>query len=207
MKELQRRLAKRETSVKVDFHHIKHRVRCYAHIINICCSHIISSATSVSKRYLSELEVPIDSNRMFCDDDEDSDDDVDSVDGDRNPGDNVAELELDTTFDTATANPELQRWFTGIKRDPIKRARRMVRFLRASDQRRDGLRDFIKTGNEKQLFSQKTDDGKRSVVQVKDLQLLRDVKTRWDSVYLMLERLFLLRPVSLSRRWSSVETN
>ena len=33
-------------------------------------------------------------------------------------------------------------------------------------------------------------------VQVQHLQLLRDVKTRWDSVYYMIRRLRLLRPVS-----------
>ena len=198
MQALQSRLAKRETSVKVDFHHTKHRVRCYAHIINICCSHIISSATSVSERYLSELEVPIDSNRVFCDDsDDDSDNDTDSVNGDVDPDDDVTELELDSAFDPA--DPQLQKWFAGIKRDPLKRARRMIRFLRASDQRRDGLRDFIRNGNKQKWFSQKTDDGKRTVVEVKEVQLLRDVKTRWDSIYLMLERLRELRPVSLFR--------
>lgn len=198
MRELQSLLAKRETSVKVEFDHLKHRVRCYAHIINICCSHVIASTTSVSERFLSELNVPIDSDRVFCDDPEgDSDDDIDSVDGDVDFGDDVSELELDSAFDAT--NSELQKWFSGIKRDPVKRARRMVRFLRASDQRRQGLQDFIKTGNEQGWFSQRTDDGKKTVVKIPNLQLLRDVKTRWDSVYLMLERLRKLRPVSLSR--------
>jgi hypothetical protein len=206
MRSLQSELAKRETSVRVDFDHKKHRIRCYAHIINICCSHIISSTTSVPERYLSDLEVPYDSNRVFCDDsDDESDDVIDSDLGDFEPGDDAAELKLDSAFDVA--DPDLKKWFAGIKRDPLRRARRMVRFLRASDQRKEGLRDMIKTGNEKEWFFQKSNEGKNVVVKVKDLQLLRDVKTRWDSVYLMLKRLRELRPVSLSWGLDGVETN
>ena len=193
MQELQTLLAKRETSVMVDFDHLKHRVRCYAHIINICCSHIISSVTSVPEQYLSELDIPIDSNPVFCEGDDSDDDDDD--DGDVDRVENVAELELDNAFDAD--DPDLQRWFTGIRRDPVKRARRMIRFLRASDLRRQGLHDFIKTGNEQGWFFQKVEDGSTVPVTIKNVQLLRDVKTRWDSVYSMLERLLHLRPVSL----------
>jgi hypothetical protein len=89
-------------------------------------------------------------------------------------------------------------WFAGIKRDPLKRARRIIRLLRSSDQRREGFRKFIRDGNERQWFFEKTESGKRRPVQVPLLQLLRDVKTRWDSVYMMLQRLRLLRLVSLS---------
>lgn len=38
------------------------------------------------------------------------------------------------------------------------------------------------------------------MVQVHELQPLRDVKTRWDSVYMMLERLRALQPVSLTQQ-------
>jgi hypothetical protein len=48
----------------------------------------------------------------------------------------------------------------------------------------------------------KENDGKRVVVQVPELQPLRDVKTRWDSVYMMLQRLRQLRPVSRLADWT-----
>ncbi|KAI0246685.1 hypothetical protein BJV78DRAFT_1134685 [Lactifluus subvellereus] len=40
----------------------------------------------------------------------------------------------------------------------------------------------------------KNNDGKHITVQVPELQPLRDVKMRWDSVYMMLQRLQQLRP-------------
>src|SRR5712671_952208 len=62
MQELENLLTEHEM---YDFHHLNHRIRCYAHIINICSSHIISSMTSVSKSYLSDLKVPVNSDRIF----------------------------------------------------------------------------------------------------------------------------------------------
>src|SRR5713226_5838754 len=91
MQELQSLLAKREMAVRLDFNHLKHHVRCYAHIINICSSHIISSMTFVSERYLSDLKVPADTDRMFCAED---DDDLDDSDINSDADEDIAELRL-----------------------------------------------------------------------------------------------------------------
>lgn len=199
MKELQRLLAKRETAVTVNFDHLKHRVRCYAHIINICSSHIISSITSVSEQYLSKLKVPTDSNCVFRDDSEDELD-QDGIDFE---DDIVDELKLGDWYDDDN-NPDLKEWFAGFKRDPLKRARRLIGFLRSSDQRREQFSNFIRTGNERAWFTRKDSQGKRVPTQIVDRQLLRDVKTRWDSVYSMLERLRDLRPVRSPQQLDSV---
>jgi hypothetical protein len=182
MQELESMLADREMSNVVDFDHLKHRVRCYAHIINICSSHIISSMTSVSN-------------------DENCDDSEDESDGDDSDTSNyvIDELELDSRYNSG-GDSELKEWFTGIKRDPLKRARKLIGVLRASDQRREGFRKFIQDGNERGWFFSKNEDGERCPVQLPELQLLRDVKTRWDSVYMMVQRLRILRPVGLSQR-------
>jgi hypothetical protein len=140
MQELESRLAERETAIGFDFDHLKHRVRCYAHIINICSSHIISSVTSVPERYLSDLRVPVDTVRMFRADDDDDDDDDDG-------GEDIAELQLDGCYD-ARGDSDLEEWFAGIKRDPLKRAHRVIRLLRSSDQRKERFREFIRAGNE-----------------------------------------------------------
>lgn len=76
--------------------------------------------------------------------------------------------------------------------DPIKQARTIVRALRASDGRRKGFLQTIRSGNDMGWFKVN-----EKVLKLPELQLLRDVKTRWDSVYHMLRRLRELRPVSL----------
>jgi hypothetical protein len=189
MQELESRLASRETAFAVGFDSLNHRVRCYAHIINLCSSHVVASVTSTSKAYLSELDVPIDSSSPYDDDNHDDDESLDEV--------------IDSNYDHHYNNqddPKLARWFAGIKRDPVKRARKVIRILRSSDQRREGFRAFIQDGNQRGWFMAKDDDGRCAPVQVPELQPLRDVKTRWDSVYMMLERLRQLRPVCSSCR-------
>lgn len=191
MRELQSLLARREATVGFDC--LNHRVRCYAHIINVCSSHIVASVTSPSKSHLSKLGVPIDPNYAGSDDSEnESDSDVD-------PNRDIDELQLADCYDGG-GNANLTAWFSGVKRDPLKRARRIIRLLRSSDQRREGFRAFVETGNKQKWFTSKDSDGKRVTTEVPELQPLRDVKTRWDSVYTMLHRLRQLRPVRSFRR-------
>ena len=191
MRELESLLAERETAVAVGFDHLNHRVRCYAHIINICSSHIIASMTSTPKSYIPDLKVPAGSIAGIGDD---LDDSSDGDDDDQNR--DIEELELDDCYDDR--GPGFESWLAGIKRDPLRRARRIVRLLRSSDQRREGFRSFIQDGNEHGWFYAKDDNGRRATVRVPELQPLRDVKTRWDSVYMMLQRLRELRPVRSS---------
>ena len=152
-------------------------------------SHIVASVTSTSKSYLFDLKIPINSNYVASGGQ--SDDDYD-------PGHDTDCLELAGYFD-ARGNVELERWFAGIKRDPLRCAQKLIQFLRSSDQRREGLRKFIEDGNRHEWFTGKDDNGKRIPLHIPQLELLRDVKTRWDSVYMMLECLRQLRPVSFSQ--------
>lgn len=75
--------------------------------------------------------------------------------------------------------------------DPIAHARKVVRVIRGSGMRRDAFEEVILNGNDKGWF--KNTDG--LAVKIPFLQLLRDVLTRWDSVYHMLNRLRELRHV------------
>ncbi|KAI9433687.1 hypothetical protein BJY52DRAFT_1198561 [Lactarius psammicola] len=116
MQELQFQLSKRETAIVVNFDHLNHRVRCYAHIINICSSHVVASMTPTSKSYLSQLKVPTDSNYVTCDNfDNELDDSNINLDHD------LHQLEPADFYDDR-GDPKLRRWFSGIKRDPIRRA-------------------------------------------------------------------------------------
>jgi hypothetical protein len=85
-----------------------------------------------------------------------------------------------------------QSYADAVARDPIALGRAVVRAIRASGTRREAFDDVITTGNAKNWF--KNGDGE--TIQVKPLQLLRDVCTRWDSVYYMINRLREMRPVS-----------
>lgn len=152
---------------KIKFDHKDNRIGCYPHIINICVTHIISSLTRVDAGNLDDAS----------DDDSGEEDERESV-PDIEDFIDVAEYDLDD-------------WFENVKQNPVKRARKVVRTVRASGQRREGLSKMIKTGNEVGLF--KDEDG--ISMQIKDLELIRDVKHRWDSLYSMLSRLELLQQV------------
>jgi hypothetical protein len=77
-------------------------------------------------------------------------------------------------------------------RDVVALCRNTVRAIRASGQRILQFKDTIKLGNEKGWFKVGG-----NTVQVREVQLLRDVRTRWDSVYSMIQRFLELRPVGL----------
>ena len=76
--------------------------------------------------------------------------------------------------------------------DPISVAWETVRFIRESGTRRERFNHTIKEGNKNGWFKKA---GSSETINLKQLQLLRDVRTRWDSVYLMLNRLREMRPV------------
>src|SRR5258707_4739340 len=80
---------------------------------------------------------------------------------------------------------EAQALYTGLKCDPIKRAHRIVRIVRSSDQRKQVFKNVISTGNNSGWFRSHNNE----VIKLPNLELLRDVKTRWDSVYRMIEGL------------------
>ena len=187
MRELESLLAERETTIAVNFDNLNHHVWCYTHIINICSSHIISSVTSVSKWYLSKLKVPIDSNSTIRDESDDEPDESNDEpdDGDIDTDHDIDELDLDNFYDDC-GNSNFKKWIAGIKCNPLRCAHRIICLLWSSNQHREGFYRFIQDRNEQNLFSEKTDTGKWHMVQVPELQLLRDVKTHWDSIYLML---------------------
>lgn len=69
---------------------------------------------------------------------------------------------------------------------PVKQGKHLVRVIRASGQRRETFQNTILIGNQGNLFP----GGNLLVV-----ELLCDEPTRWDSMYVMLNRLRTLRPV------------
>jgi hypothetical protein len=192
MHELEALLKHHDSDFKFD--HYKNRVQCFPHIINICISHIITSSTRVFKEYLKSLKSEGDDGLSYSD--------VENGDDDDNSHNNIAlprkirqdipKLKL-KNFELDELSAEDQAWFSGMNHDPIKRARTVVCILHSSDQRKRDFKEVIKNGNKSGWFR-----GVDSfVTMVPDLEPLCDVKTQWDSTYTMIERLVVLRPVSI----------
>jgi hypothetical protein len=162
----------------IEFDHLNNRIRCYPHIINICSSHIIASSTRISKRFLETLKSEFAGDLVYSNiegdkDDKDGKDDADDDDDDsRLFARKIPELTLDEEqFDIL--EDKVRAWYIGLKRDPIKRARRIVRIVRSSDQRKQAFKKVINTGNHSGWFRSHDNE----VIELPDLELLRDVKT------------------------------
>jgi len=85
-----------------------------------------------------------------------------------------------------------QSFADACAQDPVARLRKIVMVIRSSGQRRDALMRWIETGNQNGMFVLNN----RSV-QIQPRQLLRDVRTRWDSTYQMIKRSIEMRLVNL----------
>jgi hypothetical protein len=77
--------------------------------------------------------------------------------------------------------------------NPIGLGRTVVRSIQASGLRCDSFNEVFKNGNAKHWFKSGTPP---KVTKIQPLQLLRQVCTRWDSVYYMVNRLHEMCPVS-----------
>jgi hypothetical protein len=74
---------------------------------------------------------------------------------------------------------------TVLRGDPIDKARKTVTALRVSKQRREDLQMVIMEGNRDHVFDQP----------IRNVQLLRDVDTRWSALRNMIARFVELYPV------------
>jgi len=86
-----------------------------------------------------------------------------------------------------------QTFEEAVKRDPVALGRNIMRVLRNSGQRCDLFDDIVGNGNEKGWFQA---GNPPRPIQLPLVQLLRDVATRWDTIYYMVRRLCEMRPVS-----------
>jgi hypothetical protein len=195
MEELRSELDKCRIASIVGFDLENNHIQCYAHTINICSSHIIASFSATPKSSLSRLKVPFNDDFPIHND-SDSDNEPDSWNEDKIT-DQDFEVELPVHYG-CLGTPRFKTWAKGMKRDPLRCARRVIRLLHSSDNHRTKFQAFIKNGNICHMFNRKDADGNLIPTTVEQLELLRDVKMRWDSVYLMLLHLRELRPISCS---------
>jgi hypothetical protein len=101
--------------------------------------------------------------------------------------------------------PDRQTFEEAIKRDPMALGRDIVCVLQNSGQRRDLFDNIIQDGNEKGWF----EVGDPPVpVQLRPVQLLHDMITRWDTMYYMVRCLREMHPVSqLDFSLNLIDTN
>ena len=192
MKELKKLLAERE----IPSHSEDNRIMCFPHVVNIATQHILQG--------LSDPELMGDD----IDDNDDADQGGGGEDGNDNEADNdkegSAEEEEDDDDEDEEGNDDdedkgnntmrrgASNYHDACGEDPINLSRKIARAVRSSGQRRDEFDEMITNGNTKKWFQV---DGQ--VVEVPQLQLLLDVKTRWDSTFTMLKRFIELQPVRI----------
>ena len=91
------------------------------------------------------------------------------------------------------------KYLEALAKDPVALGCDIIRIIRSSSQCRKGFRDTIINGNANQWYT-------GHPTQVPVIELLRDVRTRWDSIYFMINRLHALRLVCLSLSIASLST-
>jgi hypothetical protein len=100
-------------------------------------------------------------------------------------------------------DPDCQDYEEAVTLDPIALCHSIICAVRASGQRLDHFASIIRDGNEKGWFISPN----RQIIKVPQLQLLRDVKTRWDSIYFMIRRCREMRPVCNLRLLTTICTS
>ena len=124
MRELESLLKSREKTINFD--EKNNRVQCFAHIINICSSHLVnamsnSNCAKVSETndeiYKSESEFDSDSESNIVRNDES--DTEEEEEEDDNDDDDKRKLALG----------KVHPWSTALKRNPLKRARKLICFF------------------------------------------------------------------------------
>lgn len=102
-----------------------------------------------------------------------------------NPFDPVIETAKDSS-----EIPHLTRYATALEADPVGKTRDLVTTCRSSGSRRRELQAVIADGNQSGRWSR--EEGR----EIREVQLLRDCKTRWSSTFLLIDRALMLYPVS-----------
>ena len=94
-------------------------------------------------------------------------------------------------FDLRVISVSKQAYIEVLKVDPVARARDVVRIVCSSSLRCESFKEIILDGNIKKYWR----DEEKEVIMLAMLELIRDVKTRWDSRYCMVKRLRYYRQV------------
>jgi len=176
------------------------RIMCFPHIVNTCVQHTIKELnngvdTNIDDNAANEgSKHDHDDNKADDDeegdneggDDEERNGEVSSGENSNDKGGNVSGSGDDNSGEEDVA-------ISNVPGDPLNKIRAIIRGIRASGQQQENFSNVILGGNQYGWWK----DGQGKVVTIKPKQLLRDVRTRWDSTYQMLVRAREFRLVSL----------
>ena len=98
---------------------------------------------------------------------------------------------LESSFEFPNSSLNKHTYVEALRKDPAARARDVVRIVHSSSLRRESFKTLIVDGNNREYWR----DEEQNVMELPVLELLREVKTHWDSRYSMVKRLRLYRQV------------
>ena len=98
---------------------------------------------------------------------------------------------LESSFKFSNSSINKRTYVEALRKDPAACARNLVRIVRSSSLHRESFKTLIVDGNNREYWR----DEEQNVMELPVLELLREVKTRWDSRYSMAKRLRLYRQV------------
>ena len=98
---------------------------------------------------------------------------------------------LESSFKFSNSSINKRTYVEALRKDPAVRACDVVRIVRSSSLRRESFKTLIVDGNNREYWR----DEEQNVMELPVLELLREVKTHWDSRYSMAKRLRLYHQV------------
>ena len=157
------------------------RIQCFPHIINTCVQHTIKALNNGIDTDIDDSDEAENDSEPEGNDDEESENDSEESDG-------------EGSDDNGNGNTgAADKGNIAIHADLLNKIRALVKGIRASGQRQEHFNNVIQGGNQYGWWK----DGEGKSIIINPRQLLRDVRTRWDSTYQMLVRVRELRQVSL----------
>ena len=163
----------------------QHRIICFPHVVHICVTHVVKQFTKAPQEEPEDFSDAEDELEGLGDAvlaAESLEDDVDSGE---------SEEALVNIPEGPPCDEARQTYEQALHRKPLDLVRRIVRAIRSSNQRWEFLKQLISDGNKNGRF--KDASGKTTKVPLH--HLLLDVKTRWDSTFLMIKRILAARSV------------
>ena len=137
MRELKSLLKSREKFINFD--EKNNHIWCFTHIINICSSHLVNIMSNSNCAKVSETNDEI----YKSESEFDSNSESDIVRNDESDTEEEEEEEDDDDDKCKLTLGKVHPWSTALKHNPLKHARKLICFLRASDQRRGLLHTTI----------------------------------------------------------------